>query len=530
VNNRWAGKALLLILLVYGVLYYRVAHFGFVADDVPEIAESATLDGSFSAGILLTQNQRQQSDLVGVEFPYNSYRPVVFVSQWLEYQVWGKAAGPMHIVNVVLGAIVVILTMWLVTTWTRSAGIGIWAAAIAALHPLQVEAVAYLSARGDLLATIFALSCGLFTLHAAKSSTRWTRVVFVIAATLCYLLSILSKETCLGLPLLLIAMLWSQVRGEQPVAGADSSAPLRKGNVAIVAWQLVAPLAFLVIRSQIDMASASPHVVSALWRLPSIFLAFIKMTLLPFDISYSKMYRPHVEWVAWLLVLVAVAGAVFFWKRYGLTQSARLFAAGMLWFALFLGPAAMGVGAFGALAGRYMFSPIIGLAVATGVVGQHLRSRVRAIVLIPWALMAFVVAWKDVAAWENPYTLALHSAQTDPENSRALSRLGVIYANEGKWPQAMVLLEKAVKIDDTNRPALSNLGLGYLRNGRFADAELALQKAVSVDPAAFRAWYNLGLARMALGKKSQGCEALQHTLAIYPIHQGARALVDSDCR
>ena len=129
------------------------------------------------------------------------YYPVTFTSFWLEYRLWGLAPLGYHLVNVVLHGLNAVL-LWLVLVRLRVPGAW-FAAAVFALHPMQVESVAWITERKNVLSGLFAFAAVLVWLAGERAG--WRRDVGVAAL---FAAAILSKSVTCTLPAVLLLLDW----------------------------------------------------------------------------------------------------------------------------------------------------------------------------------------------------------------------------------------------------------------------------------------------------------------------------------
>ena len=184
----------LVIFVVTVWLYWPSIHGQFLGgDDNEYLRQSARWNG-------LTWN--------AVKWAFTStdsfYHPLPRLSHVLDYQVWGKNVEGHHATSVAvhaLNAALVFGFLWtLVGATSLTTGerlmVALWAAVVFAIHPLQVESVAWISGRTQLLCTTFGIVC----LWAYVLGARWwTVLVLFVAALLC-------KPMAVSLPFVMLAM------------------------------------------------------------------------------------------------------------------------------------------------------------------------------------------------------------------------------------------------------------------------------------------------------------------------------------
>ena len=130
------------------------------------------------------------------------YYPVLHSAFWLEHRLWGDAVTGYHLVNVLLHFLSALLV---VAIARRLALPGAWlAGCVFALHPVSVEAVAWISEQKSALSGVFCLSSLLLYLQFDQSRRRRA---YLLALGL-FILAMLSKSVTATLPAALLVILW----------------------------------------------------------------------------------------------------------------------------------------------------------------------------------------------------------------------------------------------------------------------------------------------------------------------------------
>src|SRR5262249_40863723 len=130
-------KAGTLALLVF-IVYFPAIHGQFLWDDDAYVVENANLRSA--AGLRQMWISPQATP---------QYYPLAFTSLWLDYQLWGLNPTGYHVVNIALHALNAILLWWvLVKLRVPGAWLG---AALFAVHPVEVESVAWITERKNVL-------------------------------------------------------------------------------------------------------------------------------------------------------------------------------------------------------------------------------------------------------------------------------------------------------------------------------------------------------------------------------------------
>jgi protein O-mannosyl-transferase len=186
----WLGAAVLAgaVLLVY----LPVLNAGFIWDDDKHLTENPCVVGPLGfAGIWTTAAA--------------TYYPLVLTTFWIEHALWGLAPLPYHLVNVLVHAACGVL-LWRVLARLRVPGAWL-GAALWALHPVQVESVAWVTELKNTQSCFFFLLAILFFLKWKDGWTDYALALLFAAA------AILSKSSTVMLPVVLgLCRVWDDGR------------------------------------------------------------------------------------------------------------------------------------------------------------------------------------------------------------------------------------------------------------------------------------------------------------------------------
>lgn len=205
-RDLWLGA--LIILAITIVSYIPVmAEGGFIWDDDSYVTENRYLQRGFDG-----------LRLMWIPKVTPQYYPVVFTTFWIENQLWGMNPRGYHVVNVLLHACNAIL-VWLLARrlkipWPWLIG-AVWA-----VHPVNVESVAWITERKNTLSALFYLLAALAYLRfdddqanadAAAMGESWKRWLFYGTSLVLFVMALLSKSVTCSLPAaLILMMLWQR--------------------------------------------------------------------------------------------------------------------------------------------------------------------------------------------------------------------------------------------------------------------------------------------------------------------------------
>jgi hypothetical protein len=196
-SREWILGGLLLLIIL--AAYQQVWHAGYIWDDDSYVTKNATL--------------RDLHGLWRIWFEVAAtpqYYPLVHTSFWIEHHLWGLNPLGYHLVNLVLHALGAILL------WRGLLRLGIpgaWlAAAIFAVHPVEVESVAWITERKNVLSAVFYFAAALTYLRFEtardekdQAGQRW---YLYFASLFLFVLALLSKTVACSLPAALLLVRW----------------------------------------------------------------------------------------------------------------------------------------------------------------------------------------------------------------------------------------------------------------------------------------------------------------------------------
>lgn len=448
------------------------------------------------------------------------YYPLLHTAFWVEYQAWGDALLGYHLINLVLHAGAAFL---LVAILRRLAIPGAWLAAfLFAIHPVQVETVAWIAEQKNTLSTVFYLASALVYLHFDQSRKR--RDYF--AALGLFLLALMSKSVTATLPAALLVVLWWQRER------LDYKRDIRP----LAPWLAVGACAGLVtahFEQNLIGAQGKEFALTFVQRflLAGKVICFYAGKLIwPADLTfiYPRWNIDARDWQGYLFpaaVVMAAAALVYLARRHRAPLAGFLFFVGTLFPALgFLNVYPF---RFSYVADHFQYVACLGIivpvAAALALAGQKMSGVWKP--ALSWTELAFVFAlailtWTQTPAYRNAEALYRETIARNPQSWMAHSNLaGILMQQRGKADEAMREFQVALKLNPNLPEAHNNLGLLLSdRQGREADAIREYRAALALKPDFSEAHNNLGSA-LADDPNTQG-EALAEYAAALRINPG----------
>ena len=352
----------LLVLLVLTVGVYSNSLFNdFVYDDTVTITENLFVRDWENLPDLFSKTYFSRS---GEE----TYRPVVTLSYFIDYTVWGLKPFGYHLTNVLLHSINVVLVYLLTIALFRDWRIGFLSAMLFAIHPVQSEAVNAISFREDLLVVFFLLPAFLLFLKITDHSspvTGHSKRFFYFLSLLLYSLALFSKEMAVTFPLLLVLYHFcfrkdgekENAINRQPASRDKQLIFYLTGYVAVTLMYLFFYFGFL------SNPTPGPFKHPDLWirflNIPKVLIQYLCLILVPWTLNADYVMRPSHSLseisVLFPIVILAclIAAAYFLFKKYG----KEMF--GLLWFFIVLFPVMNIIPIVHVLAERYHYLTFI---------------------------------------------------------------------------------------------------------------------------------------------------------------------------
>jgi hypothetical protein len=442
----------------------------------------------------------------------------------LDVELFGMRPGGHHLANVLLHGLSSGLLFLVLASATGAVGRSLAVAALFAVHPLNVEPVAWIAERKELLSTLFGLSAvGAYVRYARSPSAG--RYGLVLGA---FALSLLAKSMWVTIPFLFLLLdFWPLGRLRLAPAGdsgaAGSHVPVRAllvEKAPLLALSAVA--AGLTLAAQTGGAATEAISVGPGARVANAvvsYAAYAGKAVWPAGLSafypHTRGQVPGAELLAAAAFLVVVTALAL-----RLLRSAPWLATGWFWFVGTLVPVIglVQVGAQG-MADRYAYLPAIGLFIVAAWGGHRLAGRVGSgvplgigAVLVAGALA--LVTWRQIDLWSDDFTLFLHAAEVTPGNGIAHLRLSQALAARDAYAEALLHGREAVRLEPENPRAHKNLGYVLYRLGLVDDAIAELQAAIALAPDYAEAHGNLAIAYGRKGMTPQAMDEMRNEMRL----------------
>jgi hypothetical protein len=498
-------RNLLLLLGTVTAVYAVTLGYGFVWDD-HALVQARAVYRSFDLRAMFHALGN------GVE-----YLPLRDISYAIDYRLWGEhSPAGFHASNLLLHLLVT-CSVYAVSVETfrqlypagqpemrrRSA---LLTTLLYALHPLQAQAVSFVTCRNVLLSGLFFYAACLLYLRSWRDDTRFSLPCYS-GALLCCLLALMSKATVIVLPLLLCVIEWPRASG------------FGKKMARVVPFFLLASVFYVLFRTVAFTSGIARESIQLSWgekvavagQIPWFYLRKLLMPV-GFAAEYEDLFsRDCTDW----LVVAALGGLVALclvaWKR-RVAQPALMF--GLLWFLITLLPVLNFFATNPIVADRYAYLPGYGFCLMVGALIMRSGNRSKVTIYLPWLAVAVValITARTVKMWQSDVTLWEANIKAAPGASKGYTNLGWSYFHKKEYEQAFAVFRQEQLL---NPQSLNyDLARGYREflNGNHQAAIRYFQLALEKKEGALYPLYLLARSYLGIGDTEHAANTLRRIL------------------
>lgn len=486
----------ILVLLVLSV-YWPVQNYEFI---------------NFDDNVYITENIHVQSGITlgGLYWAFSTkyfglWNPLVWISFMIDYHFFGFNAGGYHWTNVILHIFNTILLFFIFRNMTGTVWRSAFVAALFAIHPINMESVAWIAERKNVLSTFFWMLTMLFYVRYVKQP-NWKRYMPVF---ICFALGLMSKPMLVTLPFVLLLMdYWpfNRVVINKPnVTNIADALKSGREKLSFLILEKIPLFILSVISLYITLYTAihTPSSEKIIYitfkqRITNVifsYVMYLKKLFWPGDLS---IYYLHLNVPIWqvilsavILIMVTILVCIYFKKHPYLPV-------GWFWY---LGTLLPVIGiiqiADHTMADRYAYVPLIGIFVMIAWGTEQISSKAVYLKRIFMFAAVLIIALFTVAAhnqikiWTNTFTLFENALKKDPNNHMAYHWIGREAATNGENEKALYYYDMALKIRPGFYPSYYYKGRVLMRMGKRDEAYKSYEKAIQFKKSLAVAYYDL---------------------------------------
>jgi protein O-mannosyl-transferase len=538
-----SGKRTLIICLLLATgtlaLYSRAVHAGFLRyDDDRYVVENPHVRSGLHWSTVTW---------AFTTFEQANWHPLTWLSHALDVQLFGLNPAAHHFINLLLHGASVVLLFLLLQWLTRYPWRSLAVAALFAAHPMNVESVAWIAERKNVLCMFFFL----LTLVAYGNYARKPSVGRYLAVVVGFEMALMSKPMATTLPFVLLLLDYWPLRrfGSREFADMTGSLVTKKRSITwlviekLPLFAMSAASAVITIKAQRAGGAVTIKypVMAHLQNAIVSYVLYIGKAIWPARLAALYPY-PTGGWPARVVALSAIFLIIVtaFVLRY---REHRYLPWGWFWFLGTMVPM-IGLVQVGnqAKADRYAYLPFIGLFVMAvwGIAELANRFSIQkyavsgALVIV----IAFcVVTYRQLAYWHDDFSLWSHTLAVTDRNFVAEDNFGNALIEAGKYDEGIAHFRRAAEIEPGDPVSEVNLGIYAQQHGDLQQAAARYQYALQLasDPQVRAAAYaNLGGIYFAFHNYQQAQENFESALRLGSrspsvfLHMGLIAQKNSD--
>ena len=522
---------LVVALALTALAYIATLSFQFVFDDEAQIVGNPLIE---NWRFLPFYFHIQVWAHLYPNLPGNYYRPIFMIWMRLNHALFGFHPLGWHLTTVLLHLLATFLVFRLTRRLSQRDDVALMAATIFGLHPVHLEAVAWVSGVTESLFVVLLISSLLWFVNwreGRPNARAYSLLLFALA--------IFSKETAVVMvPLVFVyEYLFPQETGASLIQ--------RFGKAAL------AVLPYLAITVGYGYARYMAldglfHVYTPLstrtklLTIPSILWFYLKLLFVPvglsgfYDTPYVTTASLQQFWLPLLGVSIFGAALVYWWWKS--RDRLVVFASALLIIPLL---PLMNFGVFyrGEIAhDRYLYTPSIGFAILVGAAIASIAERMgtsrnhgaarlmktELAIVAPIVLVFVALTIWQSQFWANNLVFYSRGVQIAPNNNLVLDNLANEFERRHMYPQALTLYWKA--LERAPGMYLTNYNLGYVscETGDYKTGAHFLRRAAELDPSDAATFYYLGKCEIALGESEAAEVDLRRAIATDPRLLGPR--------
>ena len=469
---------------------------------------------------LISQNQLIHADngLYRIWFTADAvdYWPITYSAWWLQWRLWGGKAAGFHAVNVGLHAIDTIL-VWMILRRLRVPGA--WAAAaLFAVHPVNVATVAWIAETKNTLSMLFYLCSILAYLHfSEKGFWKWYAV-----SLLTFALALLSKTSVVMEPVVLLGLAWwkcGRISGKDVRCAAPFFALSLLGACVTILHQH----SRLLYESPGQATGFAGRLAVAGWAL----WFYLYKIVLPLNLMliYPNWKVDEAWWISYVPAAAFIGAlGILWWKR---RTWGRAGLCGVGYFAVMLFPV---LGFFhqywqiySRVADQWQYCAMIGvlalLTAGAAKAGGRMNIPGRSMgAIIAVAVFVFlgVGTWKRSALFADEESLWRDNIAKNPQAWVAYNNLGGLLGAQNRIDEAIQVFNEAIRVKPDYVEAYNNRGNALVVAGKIDEAMADYRHALSIYPASADAMMHIGEIYWRQGHAREAIEYWKEALEYEP--------------
>ena len=530
-NQHRDALACLALVLTTLCVYWQIQSFDFVFFDDPEYVYNnrQVQAGLTREGIIwsFTFSDKEKT----------YWHPLTWLSHMLDCELYGLAPGMHHLSNLMLHLANSLLLFWVFKQMTGARWRSFFVAALFALHPINVESVAWLSERKNVLSTFFWMLTLLSYVNycSRRSLFRYLLTLFVFG------LGLLAKPILVTLPFVFLLLdYWPLGRirfGKEIIDNKNeetrSISGFRESSISHLLFEKIPFFVLTAIsiclstwsnQNQIDLISSEAVPIKLRFANAMVsYVSYIGKMIWPQNLAVLYPF-PETMLPVWQVagsgLLLVCVSTLMIWSL----RRKPYLSVGWLWYLGTLVPVIglVQAGLWPAMADRWAYVPLIGLFMITSwgaydlVATWQYRKKCLAILATIVLTILTTMTWTQAEYWKNSLTLFSHTLEITSNNYVTHNNLGHVLIKTGRIDQGIAHCREALRINPNYSDAHGTLGNGLFAQGKLDEAIIHYSEALVLNPMNEKTYNNMGVALYKKGKINEAISHFKKALQLKP--------------
>jgi len=536
-NNNYIALYLTLIIVLTFIAFSNCLNNGFAWDDDIQVVNNHDIRAltTFNISKIFT------SYYIGM------YQPLTTLSYAIEYKFAGLNPLLYHADNLLLHLLNVILVFFLIYSLTNKINISAIVVLFFGIHPMNVETVAWVSARSNLLCTLFFLG-GLITyikyvrkstVHSLQSTEKSQSIKYYFLTLLLFIFSLLSKSAAVCFPLVLILIDY-YLPGLHRLNCDNYD---KSFKFQVLSFKLLLnKIPFFVIALLIGIVNIYSHKEGIADTSPSfsiidrIFLVcystsfYIIKLFIPTGLCALHFYPVKlsgllpIEYYLSAAFLAVVIVLIVLIKQ-GQLKKDILFGAFFYLFTIALVIQILSLGGNAITAERYSYLPYIGLVFAVGTIYdnskiKNQKSKVKNLLIYIFLFIVVIVlsatSYNRNKVWVSSLVLYSDMIEKNPNYDEGYYNRATIYSSMKQYPEAINDYSMAIKLKPNYYDAFNNRGVANFNLKKYEEALKDYDMAIKIKPDFIDAYKNRGVIYCDLKEYNKAIEDYDIAIKLNP--------------
>lgn len=495
------------------VLYANSFHNQMFWDDNDGIINNAYIKDWHNFPKFFSENLIAGSNLVS-----NYWRPLLLTVFSLEWHFWQDSVLGYHIVNTIFHILCSIFIYFILKRLFQSRILAFIPGLIFLIHPLQTEAITYVSGLADPLSAFFVLSGIWFYLNYRDSDEKKSDSAPYILAVVMYILALMTKDSTVIMPGLIAIVDFFYKPQNFPLKDRLINTFRNTYSFFITAavYTLLRATSLnfqntFNLYNEENVYTSNFHV--RLFTFFKVITTYLQLLVWP---NHLHMER-SIELARSFFSASVIFGALIFFGSIILAVIWRnkypILSFGILWFFILLFPHSnLLVPTAGLLYEHWLYLPMVGfwLIVAWLIPDKKPYFRIPAIAVM--TILFFIFSHKTLARnrdWHDPITFYNQTLSYAPTSYRIINNLGMAYDEDKNYEQAEQMYRRAIALDPDVPVAYHNLGNTYKELGKLDLAEAEFKTAIAKDPRFIFSYNALAQLYLSQNKRDEARKILE---------------------